>query len=29
MLADEAGMVLTAAQTEDALVYTAEMAKAE
>lgn len=29
MLAEEAGMVLSATQTEDALVYTAEMAKAE
>jgi histidine phosphotransferase ChpT len=29
MLADEAGMVMTAAQTEDSLVYTAEMQKAE
>ena len=29
MLAEEAGMVLTAVQTEDSLVYTAEMAKTE
>jgi len=29
MLADEAGMVMKAIQTEDALIYTAEMLKAE